>query len=158
MKLAVGSDERTQLTSTVIEDLKKRGHTLTLFGPISEEENHDANSDWPLTSGKAAEAVARGDANEGIVFCWTGTGASIAANKVSGVRAALCHDAETARGARTWNHANVLAISLRTTSEAIAKEVLDAWFATPYSEDEWNHKQIGRIRELEECNTPKEKG
>jgi ribose 5-phosphate isomerase B len=138
--------------------ISKAWHTLTLFGPISGEENHDADTDWPLTSGKAAEAVARGDANEGIVFCWTGTGASIAANKVGGVRAALCHDAETARGARTWNHANVLAISLRTTSEAIAKEILDAWFATPYSEDEWNQKQIGRIRELEERNTPKEKG
>jgi ribose 5-phosphate isomerase B len=86
------------------------------------------------------------------VFCWTGTGASIAANKVAGVRAALCHDAETARGAKKWNHANVLAISLRTTSEAIAKEILDAWFETPYSDDEWNLKQVGRIRDLEVRN------
>ncbi|KAE9376535.1 sugar-phosphate isomerase, RpiB/LacA/LacB family [Stipitochalara longipes BDJ] len=148
MKIAIASDERTQLTSTIISDLQKRGHTLTLFGPISEAENHDA--DWPLTSGGAAEAVARGDADEGIVFCWTGTGASIAANKVAGIRAALCHDAETARGARKWNHANVLALSLRTTSEAIAKEILDAWFEEPFSDDEWNVKQIARIRELEE--------
>jgi ribose 5-phosphate isomerase B len=150
MKIAVGSDERTQLTSTVIEDLQKRGHTLTLFGPISEAESRDA--DWPLTSGQTAEAVAHGDADEGIVFCWTGTGASIAANKIAGARAALCHDAETARGARKWNHANVLAISLRTTSEAIAKEILDAWFETPFSDDEWNLQQIDRIRELEERN------
>jgi ribose 5-phosphate isomerase B len=157
MKIAVGSDERTQLTSTIIEDLKKRGHTLILFGPISNTEEGGADTDWPLTSGKAAEAVARGDVDEGIVFCWTGTGASIAANKVAGVRAALCHDAETARGARTWNHANVLAISLRTTSEAIAKEILDAWFGTPYSDDEWNLKQIARIGELEERNIVEEK-
>ena len=77
-------------------------------------------------------------------------GASIAANKVPGIRAALCHDAKTARGARTWNHANVLALSLRATSEAMAKEILEAWFATPYSDDEWNRQQIARIRQLEE--------
>ena len=88
-------------------------------------------------------------ADEGIVFCWTGTGASIAANKVPGIRAALCQDAETARGARIWNHANVLALSLRATTEAIAKEILDTWFATPYSEDEWNRQQMERIRQLE---------
>jgi hypothetical protein len=84
------------------------------------------------------------------VFCWTGTGASIAANKVAGIRAALCSDAETARGAKKWNHANVLAISLRSTSEAIAKEILDAWFETPCADDEWNVTQIARIRELDE--------
>ncbi len=155
MKIAVGSDERTQLTTAVIEDLKKRGHTLVLFGPISEAEDDSVDADWPLTSGKAAEAVRQGAAEEAIVFCWTGTGASIAANKVAGIRAALCHDAETARGARKWNHANVLAISLRATSEAVAKEILDAWFTTPCFDDEWNLGQIARIRELEERNTPK---
>ena len=94
-----------------------------------------------------------GRANEGIVFCWTGTGASIAANKVAGIRAALCHDSETARGARIWNHANILALSLRATSEALAKEILEAWFATPYSDDEWNRQQIERIHQLEERQT-----
>jgi ribose 5-phosphate isomerase B len=157
MKIAVSSDERTQLTSSVIEELKTRGHTLALFGPLSEAAKPDAETDWPLTSAQVAEAVAQGDADEGIVFCWTGTGGSIAANKVAGVRAALCQDAETARGARKWNHANVLAISLRSTSEAIAKEILEAWFTTPYSDDEWNRQQIGRIRELEERNAPKDK-
>lgn len=68
---------------------------------------------------------------------------------MSGIRAALCHDAETARGARIWNHANVLVLSLRATTEAIAKEILDAWFSTPYSEDEWNILQMERIRQLE---------
>jgi ribose 5-phosphate isomerase B len=146
MKIAVGSDERTNLTDTVIEELRKRGHELILFGPLAE---NDPDSDWPLTSSKTAEAVATGQANEGIVFCWTGTGASIAANKVAGIRAALCHDVETARGARTWNHANILALSLRATSEAVAKEILESWFATPYSDDDWNRQQIERVRQLE---------
>jgi ribose 5-phosphate isomerase B len=155
MKIAIASDERTTLATTIISDLQDRGHTLTLFGPLSSAEKPEI--DWPLTSSSAAEAVARGEADEGIVFCWTGTGASIAANKVAGIRAALCHDAETARGAKKWNHANVLAISLRSTSEAIAKEILDAWFETPFSDDEWNVKQIARIRELEEKHGAKEK-
>ena len=146
MKIAVGSDERTHLTDTVIEELKKRGHHLILFGPLTD---NDPDSDWPLTSSKTAQAVATGQADEGIVFCWTGTGASIAANKVAGIRAALCHDAETARGARIWNHANVLALSLRFTSEAIAKEILEVWFATGYSDDEWNCRQIERLHRLE---------
>lgn len=147
MKIAVGSDERTHLTDTVIDELKKRGHDVVLFGPLAEK---DSDVDWPLVSSKVAEAVANGQADEGVVCCWTGTGASIAANKVPGIRAALCADAETARGARIWNHANVLALSLRATPEAIAKEILDAWFATPYSEDEWNRQQMERIKQIEE--------
>ncbi len=134
MRIAIGSDERTHLTDVVIEELKRRGHEVQPFGPLTE---NDPEVDWPLTSSKVAEAVATKQADEGIVCCWTGTGASIAANKVPGIRAALCHDAETARGARTWNHANVLALSLRATTEAIAKEILEAWFSTPYSDDEW---------------------
>jgi ribose 5-phosphate isomerase B len=147
MKIALGSDERTHLTDVLIEELTKRGHEVILFGPLA---HNDPEVDWPLTSSKAAEAVASGQADEGIVCCWTGTGASIAANKVPGVRAALCHDAKTARGARTWNHANVLALSLRATPEAIAKEILDAWFATPYSDDEWNRQQMERLHALEQ--------
>src|SRR5579884_1145473 len=146
MKIAIGSDERTHLTDFVIEDLKKRGHEILPIGPLAE---NDPEADWPLTSSKVGEAVISGQADEGIVFCWTGTGASIAANKVPGIRAALCHDATTAAGARTWNHANVLALSLRATSEPMAKEILDAWFATPYSEDEWNRQQIEGISQLE---------
>ncbi len=150
MNIAVGSDERTHLTDTVIAELKQRGHNLILFGPLAA---NDPDADWPLTSSKTAEAVATGQADEGIVFCWTGTGASIAANKVAGIRAALCHDAETARGARIWNHANILVLSLRSTSEALAKEMLDIWFATPYSDDEWNCHQIERLRQLEHHNS-----
>lgn len=146
MKIAIGSDERTHLTDKVIEELKQRGHEVLAFGSLLENESE---VDWPLSCSKVAFAVANNKADEGIVFCWTGTGASIAANKVSGIRAALCHDAETARGARIWNHANVLVLSLRATTEAVAKEILDAWFATSYSNDEWNLQQIERIRQLE---------
>jgi ribose 5-phosphate isomerase B len=147
MKIAIGSDERTHLTDAVITELKQRGHEVQTFGPLAE---NDPAADWPLTSSKVAQAVASKQADEGIVFCWTGTGASIAANKVPGIRAALCQDAQTASGARRWNHANVLALSLRTITEAIAKEILDAWFSTPYSEDEWNCQQIARIQQLEQ--------
>ena len=119
---------------------------MVLFGPLAGLED-----DWPVVGRALAEAVAKGEMGEGVLFCWTGTGASIAANKVPGVRAALCHDAETARGARIWNHANVLVISLRATSEAIAKEILDAWYETPFSDDAWNLKQMERIQELEEA-------
>ena len=147
MKIAIGSDERTHLTDAVIEDVRRRGHEVVLMGALAEG---DPETDWPLTSQQVAEAVASGVADEGIVCCWTGTGASIAANKVAGVRAALCGDAETARGARVWNAANVLALSLRATSEPVAKEILEAWFATAPGDDEWNKRQIERIRELDE--------
>jgi ribose 5-phosphate isomerase B len=147
MKIALGSDEKNVLTDALIEELTARGHEVLLFGPIGQDDNE---VDWPLTSSNVAEAVASGRADEGIVCCWTGTGASIAANKVRGIRAALCHDAETAKGARIWNRANVLALSLRATSPAIAKEILEAWFSTPWSEDEWNRRQIERVRGLEE--------
>src|SRR5262245_10091700 len=147
MKMAIGSDERTHLTDTVVEEIRQRGYEVVLIGALAEG---DPETDWPQTSQEVAEAVVAGMADEGIVCCWTGTGASIAANKVAGVRAALCGDAETARGARVWNAANVLALSLRATSEPVAKEILDAWFATPYSDDDWNRQQIARICALEE--------
>jgi ribose 5-phosphate isomerase B len=146
MRIAIGSDERTHLTDAVIEEARRRGHEVALMGALAEG---DPDTDWPLTSQRVAEAVAAGAADEGIVCCWTGTGASIAANKVVGVRAALCADAETARGARVWNAANVLALSLRATSEPVAREILDVWFSTAPGDDEWNRRQLERIRELD---------
>ena len=147
MKIAIGSDERTGLTDAVIEEVRRRGYVVLLMGALVEGE---AETDWPLTSQRVAEAVTSGAADEGIVCCWTGTGASIAANKVAGVRAALCGDAETARGARIWNAANVLALSLRATSEPVAKEILEAWFSTAPGDDEWNRQQVERIATLDE--------
>jgi ribose 5-phosphate isomerase B len=121
----VSADERTGIAETVVEELRRRGHDPTLHGALSEEERPD----WAWASEAAARDVADGRADQAIVCCWTGTGASIAANKVPGVRAALCGDAQTAEGARKWNDANVLALSLRSTSEAELSEILDAWFA-----------------------------
>jgi ribose 5-phosphate isomerase B len=147
VRIAIGSDEKTALTDAIVGELRARGHEVVLVGPLADG---DPDADWPLTSARVAQAVASGTAEQGIVCCWTGTGASIAANKVRGVRAALCADAETARGARRWNDANVLALSLRATSLAIAKEILDAWFATAADHDPWNERQLERVRELDE--------
>jgi ribose 5-phosphate isomerase B len=124
MRISVAADERTGVAEAVVEELRRRGHEPVVHGALSES----GRDDWAWASEAAAREVAGGGADQGIVCCWTGTGASIAANKVPGVRAALCADAETARGARRWNDANVLALSLRTTSEALLAEILDAWF------------------------------
>jgi ribose 5-phosphate isomerase B len=124
MKLAVGSDERTPFTDVLVAELGRRGHELLLMGPLA-----GRAEPWPEVGFAVGTAVAQGQADQGIVCCHTGTGVSIAANKVPGVRAALCHDAPTAAGARLWNDANVLALSLRTTTVDLAREILDAWFA-----------------------------
>src|SRR5918999_3919835 len=124
MRVILGSDESTELTSAVRRDLEDRGHTVTVVGPPAGED-----LEWAAVGRKVGQGVARGDADNGVLFCWTGTGASIAANKVAGVRAALCSDAQTAAGARRWNDANVLVMSLRSTSPAVASEMLDAWFS-----------------------------
>ncbi len=145
MRIAVSADERCHIVDVILEELADRGHEVLYFGPDPGEEK-----DWPEVTAQAVRRVVTGEADEAIVMCWTGTGASIAANKVKGIRAALCHDAQTAKGARIWNHANVLALSMRATSDAVAKEILDAWFSTPYSTDDRNLRQIQRIAELEE--------
>ena len=121
MRIAFGTDERTELTASVIESLRALGHDVVV--DVEEEP-------WPDVGRHVGEAVARGEADRGVVCCWTGTGVSIAANKVDGVRAALCTDAETARGARRWNDANVLALGLRLTSPTVAREMLESFLAT----------------------------
>jgi ribose 5-phosphate isomerase B len=125
MRVVLGSDERTDLTDAVRADLEARGAEVVLVGPPAGDEQ-----EWAEVGRRVGERVARREVDTGVLFCWTGTGASIAANKVSGVRAALCTDAETARGARKWNDANVLVMSLRLTSPQVAREMLDAWFST----------------------------
>ncbi len=142
MKIAVASDEKTHLTDFVVEELKKRGHELILLGPLAGDD-----LPWTLASEKLADTVARGEADEGVLFCYTGTGASIAANKVPGIRAALCGDAQTARGARWWNDANVLVLSLRATSPEVAQEILDAWFSETVRPEE--RATIDQLRDIE---------
>ena len=139
----MATDERTGVAERVVEELRRRGHEPLVHGALAEGERED----WAWASEAAARDVAEGTADQAIVCCWTGTGASIAANKVAGVRAALCADAETARGARRWNDANALALSLRTTSEALLEEMLDAWFdGEPSAEAD----DVDNVRHLEE--------
>jgi ribose 5-phosphate isomerase B len=144
MKIAVGSDERTHLTDTVMEELQKRGHEVTLFGPLAGQEVY-----WPAVAQEVAEAVVAGEADEAVLFCWTVTGISLAANKVPGIRAALCGDAETARGARLWNKANVLCLSLRATPEVVAKEILESWFETEYRPNEVDDICLAQVEAIE---------
>jgi ribose 5-phosphate isomerase B len=131
MRIAIAADELTGVAGTLADELRERGHEPVPHGALAPDERDD----WAWASEAAARDVAEGRAEQGIVCCWTGTGASIAANKVPGIRAALCADAATAEGARRWNDANVLALALRTTSAAELAEILDAWFAGTPSED-----------------------
>ena len=143
MRIAVSSDERTGVAEALVDDLRRRGHDPVLHGAL----NDDERDDWAWASEAAARDVAERRADQAIVCCWTGTGASIAANKVDGVRAALCVDAETARGARRWNDANALALSLRSTSEAVLGEILDAWFEGAPSDDA---DDVANVRHVDE--------
>jgi ribose 5-phosphate isomerase B len=144
MRIAVASDERTGVADEVVDEIRKRGHEPVLHGALTDGERPD----WAWASEAAAREVADGNADQAIVCCWTGTGASIAANKVNGIRAALCGDAETARGARKWNDANVLALSLRTTSAPLLEEILDAWFDARPSTDEDDAENIRHVGEI----------
>ena len=134
MRIVLGTDERTPLVDVIEEVLKQRGHEVTTVAD---------GEQWADVGRTVGEAVAAGRADRGVVCCWTGTGVSMAANKVGGVRAALCTDAETARGARRWNDANVLALGLRLTSPQVAREMLDAFLAT--DADEAEREQIARL-------------
>src|SRR5207253_7841682 len=125
MRMAVGSDERTHVTDAVVDHLRGVGIDVELHGPLD-----GRPLDWVDVGREVAERVASGACQQGLLFCWTGTGVSIAANKVPGVRAALCADAETAKGARRWNDANVLAIGLMNTPAGDVSGIVDAWLDT----------------------------
>jgi ribose 5-phosphate isomerase B len=145
MRIAVAADERTGVADALAGELRDRGHEPVLHGALASGERPD----WAWASEAAARDVAEGRAEQAVVCCWTGTGASIAANKVPGVRAALCGDAVTAEGARRWNDANVLALSLRTTSQAELREILDAWFAGRPSGEPDDQANIAYVGDLE---------
>ena len=149
MRISVSADELTGVAGVLVAELRRRGHEAVAHGALGRDERPD----WAWASEAVARDVAAGAADQGIVCCWTGTGASIAANKVDGVRAALCLDAATAAGARRWNDANVLALSLRATSEAQLEEILDAWLSGAPSTEESDHRNIAHVRELDgDCN------
>jgi ribose 5-phosphate isomerase B len=145
MRIAIAADELTGVADVLADELRSRGHEPIPHGAFSDAER----SDWAWASEAAARDVVEGRAEQAVVACWTGTGASIAANKVLGIRAALCGDASTAEGARRWNDANVLALSLRTTSRAELVEILDAWFASRASDDAGDAENIGHLAAIE---------
>ncbi|MET9503746.1 RpiB/LacA/LacB family sugar-phosphate isomerase [Streptomyces sp. NPDC006622] len=138
MRISVSSDMDEPVARALIAELRGRGHDVVPHGAL----RPGSDPQWAVCSEAAAREVSDGTSEQAVVCCWTGTGASIAANKVPGVRAALCTDAGTAAGARRWNDANVLALSLRLTSEPLLKEILDAWFAAEASEDDEDRANV----------------
>jgi ribose 5-phosphate isomerase B len=145
MRVSLAADELTGVAGAVAAELERRGHVVLVHGALAPSER----ADWAWASEAAARDVSEGRADQAIVCCWTGTGASIAANKVAGVRAALCADAETAAGARRWNDANVLALSLRSTSQAELEEILDAWFAGAPSAEPDDRENVAHLGAIE---------
>jgi ribose 5-phosphate isomerase B len=148
VRIALAADELTGVAAALPDELRRRGHEPIEHGAYAEAER----SDWAWASEAAARDVADGRAEQAVVACWTGTGASIAANKVPGIRAALCGDAQTAEGARRWNDANVLALSLRLTSPAQLSEILDAWFAAGPSAEATDVENVGHLADIERAS------
>lgn len=141
MRISVSSDMDQPVARALVADLRGRGHEVITYGALSPGDDPQ----WAVCSQAAAREVAAGTADQAVVCCWTGTGASIAANKVPGVRAALCTDAYTAEGARRWNDANVLALSLRLTSEPLLAEILEAWFTTEPSPEQEDRQNVAHV-------------
>ncbi len=144
MRIAISSDEANGLTAFVVSSLGDRGYDLVRLGALRKK-----GTEWVDSSRELAESVSSGRVDQGVLFCWTGTGASIVANKIPGVRAALCTDPEQARGARKWDHANVLVMSLQLTSNALAKRILDAWFSEPYGKSAFDKRNIRKLDDIE---------
>jgi ribose 5-phosphate isomerase B len=138
VKITVGADDEGRTADAVVDELRTRGHDVTVLD----------RAQWPDVAEKVAEAVASGDADQGVLFCWTGTGTAMAANKVPGVRAALVWDPWIAEGARRWNDANVLVMSLKRTTPAKAKKILDAWLSVDEPDPD-EAANISRLAELD---------
>ena len=151
MRISLAADELTGIAGLLAGELERRGHSTLGHGALEDSER----SDWAWASEAAARDVAEGRAEQAIVCCWTGTGAAIAANKVAGVRAALCADAVTAAGARRWNDANVLALSLRAVGEGVLGEILDAWFATKASAEQGDRANVAHLARLDADRRPR---
>jgi ribose 5-phosphate isomerase B len=146
MRIALAADERVGVAEALAPALVERGHEVVgRHGALAD----DSRADWAWSCEAAARDVAEGRADQAVVCCWTGTGASIVANKVRGVRAALCGDAVTAAGARRWNDANVLALSLRSTSVAELAEILDAWLGADPSSEPDDAANVAHVAELD---------
>ena len=140
LRVAVGADAAGVLPTALVTELREQGADVALFGALD-----DGSAEWASIGRAVGEAVAAGNADVGVVCCWTGTGISIAANKVRGVRAALCADAVTAQGARRWNDANVLALSMRATTPAVGSEILAMFLSTPATADPSERAEIEKL-------------
>ncbi|MGD0473212.1 MAG: RpiB/LacA/LacB family sugar-phosphate isomerase [Candidatus Velthaea sp.] len=140
MRIAVGADATGALTDALVADLRERGYEVLLYGALA-----DGSDAWASIGRAVGEEVSAARADRGVVCCWTGTGISIAANKVDGVRAALCADAVTAEGARRWNDANVLALSMRATTPAVGLEILAAFLRTPATSEPAEQREIDKL-------------
>jgi ribose 5-phosphate isomerase B len=137
VRILVGADERNELTDFVAADLGRRGHDVELVEPAR----------WPDVAKHVAGEVSAGRADQGVLACWTGTGTAMAANKVPGVRAALCWEPWIAEGARRWNDANVLVLSFKRIDQATAAAILDAWLAveTPDPDEAENIERLAAL-------------
>jgi ribose 5-phosphate isomerase B len=143
VKIVVGADDEGAVADTVVEELRQRGHEVTVL-----ERDH-----WPEVAQRVAETVASGKADQGVLFCWTGTGTAMAANKVAGARAALAWEPWIAEGARRWNDANVLVMSLKRIEPEMAKQIIEAWLSVevPDADEAAN---IARLAELDRYERP----
>jgi ribose 5-phosphate isomerase B len=137
MKIVVGADDEGRVADVVVDELRDRGHDVTVL----------EREQWPDVARSVAEAVASGEADQGMLFCWTGTGTSMAANKVPGVRAALAWEPWIAEGARRWNDANVLVMSLKRTEPETARQIVDAWLGVeePDPDEAANIARLGEL-------------
>jgi ribose 5-phosphate isomerase B len=144
MRIVVGADDEAPVADTVVDELRSRGHEVSVL----------EREQWPDVARRVAETVASGDADQGVLFCWTGTGTSMAANKVPGVRAALAWEPWIAEGARRWNDANVLVMSLKRTEPETAKEILDAWLGVdePDPDEATNIARLGEFDRRRQAN------
>ena len=138
MRIVVGADDEGAVAEAVVDELRARGHDVTVL----------PRDQWPDVAARVARAVAAGEADQGVLFCWTGTGTSMAANKVPGVRAALAWEPWIAEGARRWNDANVLVMSLKRTTPETAREIVDAWLSVD-APDPDEAANIARLAELD---------
>jgi ribose 5-phosphate isomerase B len=145
MKVVIGSDDIYPAAKIAVDHLKKKGIEVIIVGSLKTNRVEP----WPRVGIEVGKMVAEGRVDWGILVCYTGTGVCIAANKVKGVRAALCNDAETARGARLWNDANILAMSGRIVSEEIAREIIDAWLSVK-NIDESERDNIEFLKKFDE--------
>lgn len=134
MKIVVASDERTKLTDFVVDWLKSQGHTLILLGVLGDS----INDRWVEIGKKTGLLVSEGKVERGILFCWSGTGICMAANRIKGARAALCWDRQIARLARKWDNANILCLALVSIKEDEAKEIIDTFLSSPFDEEGFN--------------------